>query len=560
MSFLKTRLNFSNNEKKNFVEETATFDAPIEPLDSNKSIQLDQHGNVSEDQVLARDFKARHVSMMAIASAIGTGLIIGSGTAYQKGGAAALFVGYIFTGTILIIVLFSLGEMAAMCPMDKAFSGYCTRFCDKSLGFAAGWNYFFNYALTLASELSAVGIIIQFWRPDLNPGIFVAVFIVVTTAGNFLSVRFYGEVEFWVSVVKLITLAICFITCLVISCGGGPDHTTVGFQYWRHGNAFLQYKLEGGPGRFLGWWACVIQSVFAYAGSECIGIIFGEAPDPRKVVPKATRQVFVRICGVYILGVFLLSIAVSPTNPRFATASHNAGASPFVIAIETSGIRVLPSFVNACLLFFVGGAANSDIYLGSRSLYGLARDGMAPKIFLKLNRFGIPYYGSVFTALFGLLAFMTTSSGASNIFGYLTSAVSVFSLLTWLNVLIAYITFYHATEYQKIPREDIPFRMWFQPYLSYVAIFFICIIIFFNGWDAFVTEWNYREFLTCYVGVFVYVVMILGYKIVYKTKRVTRATAKIYNYVEHVISDDEQIDTRIASITSQMDSSNKENV
>lgn len=517
---------------------------PIDPVTSNKSIAIDQHGNVSEDQVLSRDFKARHVSMMAIASAIGTGLIIGSGTSFQRGGAGSLLIGYSFTGSLLIIVLFSLGELCAMCPMDKAFSGYCTRFCDKSLGFAAGWNYFFNYALTLASELSALGLIIQYWRPDLNAGIFIAVFYVVVVFANYFNAKVYGEIEFWVSVVKLITLAICFITCLVISCGGSPTHKTIGFQYWRNGDAFLEYLRPGATGRFLGFWACAIQSVFAYAGCECIGVIFGEAPDPRKVVPKATKQVFLRICGVYILGIFLLGIAVSPVNPLFATASHNAGGSPFVIAIKTSGIKVLPSFINACLLFFVGGAANSDIYLGSRSLYGLARDGMAPKLFLKLNRFGVPYYGCLFTSLFGLLAFMSCTSGATVIFGYLTSAVSVFSLLTWLNILLSYITFHKATIVQNIPKEDIPFRMWFQPYPAYITMFFLVIIIFFNGYNAFIPNFQYKQFLTSYVGVFVYLAMIFGYKLYYRPKRVTPETARLYNYVENVVVLD-TIDSKI---------------
>ena len=529
--------------KKNFKVGTQEeiVDVDLAPVDSNRSIQIDQHGQVSEDQVLQRDFKSRHVSMMAIASAIGTGLIIGSGTAYQRGGPASLFLGYIFTGSILIVTLFCLGEMAAMCPMDKAFSGYCTRFCDKSLGFAAGWNYFFNYALTLASELSGVGLVIQYWRPDLNPGIFIAVFWVVCLVANWFNVKVYGEAEFWTACVKLITLAICFITCIVISAGGGPNHKTVGFQYWRE-EAFLEYLRPGSTGRFLGWWACVVQSVFAYAGCECIGVIFGEAPDPKKTVPKATRQVFLRICGVYVLGVFLLGIAVSPVSPLLAAGGHNASGSPFVIGMKTASIKVLPSFVNACLLFFVGGAANSDIYLGSRTLYGLARDGMAPKFYLKLNNNGVPYWGCVTTAAFGLLAFMSCTSGAATIFGYLTSAVSVFSLLTWLNILLSYLTFYNATIYQNIPKEDIPFRVWWQPYPAYYGIFFVVIITFFNGYNAFIPTFSYKQFLVSYIGVFVYLAMIFGYKLFYRTERVTRKTARLYNYVENVVSIDSALE------------------
>ncbi|KAG0688319.1 hypothetical protein C6P40_001136 [Pichia californica] len=513
----------------------------INQLHSNQSIQVNQYGQTVEDQVLSRDFKKRQVSMMAVASALGTGLIIGSGTALKRGGPASLFIGYIFTGSLLLVVLFDLGEMAAFSPMDKAISGYCARYCDKALGFAAGWNYFFTYCITLPAELSALGIVIQYWRQDLNPGIFITVFYVVITIINWFPVRIYGETEFWGSAVKLVTLLICFITCIVISAGGDPIHKTIGFQFWNE-HAFMEYLSEGSTGRFLGWWACVVQSVFSYSGSECVGIVFGEAPDPKKVIPSATRQVFLRIGLVYILGVFLMGISVSPVNPLLAAASSsNASASPFVIAMKTAEIKVLPSFINACLLAFIGSAANSDVYLGSRTLYGLARDGMAPKIFLKLNRHGNPYYATCFTTIFGLLAYMNCKSASSTIFGYFSSAISVFGLLTWINIILSYITFYHATVYQQVPREEIPFRMWFQPYSSYFALFFLIIITFFNGYNAFMPAFNYKQFITCYIGIAVYLVMIFGYKLYYKTERVTKENAKLYNHIQTVITLDEEI-------------------
>lgn len=212
--------------------EIEVVNSSIEPISSNKSIIIDQHGHRStEDQVLGRDLKKRHVSMMTVALALGIGLIVGSGTALQRGGPGSLFLGYSFTGALLLIVLFSLGEMAAFAPIDKAFSGYCARFCDKALGFAAGWNYWFHYIIILPAELAAVGIVIHYWRSDLNPGIFITVFYVVVIFINWFDVSVYGEVEFWAYIVKLITLAICFITCIVISAGGGPDHKTIGFEY-----------------------------------------------------------------------------------------------------------------------------------------------------------------------------------------------------------------------------------------------------------------------------------------------------------------------------------------
>lgn len=532
-------------EKSGFKDS----DSKIDKVNSNLTVYIDQDGNRSTcDQLLKRDLKKRHVSMMAIASALGTGLLIGAGTALQRGGPGSLLLGYLFSGSLLLTVLFSLGEMAAFSPMDKAFSGYCTRYCDKALGFAAGWNYWFYYGITLPSELSAVGIVIQYWRPDLNTGIFVTVFLVVVVFVNWFDVRVYGEIEFWVSIVKLLTLAICFVTAIVVSAGGAPNNQSIGFQYWSHGTAFLPYIFPGSKGKFLGWWACVIQSIYAYSGCECIGIVFGEAPDPKKSIPLATKQAFLRIGVVYIIGVLIMGISVSPLNPNLGNGNSNASASPFVIAFQSAKIRVLPSFVNACLLFFIGGSANSDVYLASRSLYGLARDGMAPKIFLKLNKNGNPYWASTVSSLYGLLAYMTTRQGSADIFNYLTSAVSVFGLITWINILLSYITFYHATVAQNVPRDEIPFRMWFQPYPAYAALFFVCVITFFNGYDAFTPKFNYKNFLTSYVGVFVYLFMLIGYKIYAKTERVTKYNARLYNYTENVVSIDDQLASEDISI------------
>ncbi|KAG0689593.1 hypothetical protein C6P40_004799 [Pichia californica] len=480
-----------------------------------------------EEIVLPRAFKPRHVSMLAIASAIGTGLIIGTGTALKRGGPASLFIAYCFTGSIMMIVLMSLGEMAAFSPMDKAFSGYPGRYVDPALGFAAGWNYVFKYSIVLSANLSALGVIIQYWRKDLNVSIFISIFLVLVFVSNWFSVTAYGELEFWCSVVKFIILVICFITCLVITCGGSPTHHTIGFQYWRE-QAFVEYLVEGNTGKFLGFWACVIQSCFSFVGSETVGIVFGEAPNPKKYIPIATKQVLFRIGFFYIFGVFILTLAVSPFNPKLATSGSNAAASPFVIAFKSAHIKVLPDFINASLLFFVGSSANSDLYLTSRSLYGLAKDGLAPKIFGKLNRNGVPFYGCIFTSLFGLLAYMNANESSAVVFGYFTSTVTVFGILNWLNILLAYIGYYKATVVQNVPREDIPFRMWGQPYAAYIATFFTIVITFFNGYNAFVGGFKYKTFITTYIGIAAYIIMIVGYKFIYKTTRVTPETAVLY--------------------------------
>lgn len=262
----------------------------------------------------------------------------------------------------------------------------------------------------------------------------------------------------------------------------------------------------------------VIQSIFGFVGSEMVGIIFGEAPNPKKTIPKASRQVIFRICFFYILVSFVRFSSFSK-NPLLVNANGtNANASPYVIAIKSSGIKVLPSFINACLLIFISSSANTDLYIWSRQIYGLAKDGAAPKIFLKLNRFDVPFIGCSFAAVFGLLAYMNTKESAAEVFGYITSTVSVFGIINWIYILVAYIGYHRSIKAQNIGREEIPFRMWFQPYTSYVTLFLIAIVTIFNGYSAFIISFHYKLFITSYIGIAVNIFLILGYKIFYKTK------------------------------------------
>ncbi|EAZ63776.1 dicarboxylic amino acid permease [Scheffersomyces stipitis CBS 6054] len=467
---------------------------------------------------LSRDINARVLTLLTLGSAIGTGHIIGTGTSLVRGGPASLFIAYCFVGSLLTIVIFSLGEMAAFLPMDKGFSGYVNKYFDKSFGFAAGYNYFLKYAIVLGANMTGFGLVIQYWRPDLNVGIWAAILYVSCIACNFLPVRYYGELEFVLTIAKLLTLVIIYIVCLVITCGGGPSGKTIGFQYWRE-EAFLPYLVQGNTGRFLGWWAAVISSLFGFIGVETAGIFFGEAANPKKTIPKASRQVLIRIGFFYIFGVFLLTLVANPKSPLLVKAGGtSANASPFVIAIKESGIRVLPSFINACLLIFIASSANTDIYICSRQLYGLAKDGEAPKIFLKLTKKRVPWVGCIAGCLLGLLSFMNTKEGAATAFGYITSTVSVFGVMNWIYILLAYYGYNRAIRAQNVPREDIPFRMWFQPYISYVALFLIVIITIFNGYSAFIITFKYKNFITCYVGILANVVLIVGHKLWYKTK------------------------------------------
>ncbi|KAK7417450.1 hypothetical protein QQX98_004570 [Neonectria punicea] len=491
-------------------------------LDGVSSSQEGQTNTVP-NEALRREFKERHISMIAVAGAIGTGLIIGSGTGLVRGGPGSLFIAYSIIGAAVYFIMTAVGEMATMLPMEKGFAGYATRFVDPAVGFATGWNYFLKYGIVLPNNLTAAGIIIQYWRPDLNVGIFIATFTVAIISVNVLHVSFFGEAEFWLSTVKLLVIVMLILTCFVISVGGQPSGEVIGFSYWSNPGAFGSYLVEGSTGRFLGLWACMVQACFAYAGTEVVGVAFGEAPNPRKTIRKAVRQTLWRIVFFYVLGVLILGMAVPYTNEQLIGGTKQktgAAASPFVIAVQLAEIPVLTDVVNGCLLIFVLSAANSDIYIGSRTLFGLAHDNQAPSIFKRTSAKGVPLAGVALVTLFTALAYMNLAKDSAQVFGYLVSLVTVFGTLNWVSVLVSYIQFTRGMKAQGIPRSTMPYKGPLQPYGSYVALAITILVIIFNGYNAFIPHFTVDKFVTSYIGIAIYLLNILAYKIWAKTGRV----------------------------------------
>ncbi|CAI0645905.1 unnamed protein product [Colletotrichum noveboracense] len=489
-------------------------------------------GSPAETGQLKREFKERHVSMIAVAGAIGTGLIIGSGTGLVRGGPASLLIAYSIIGAVVFFIMTAVGEMATMLPSDKGFAGYATRFVDPALGYATGWNYFLKYAIVLPNNLTAAGIIIQYWRPDLNVSIFVTTFTVAIIAVNVLHVSFFGEAEFWMSTVKLLVIIMLVLTCFIISMGGQPSGEVIGFKYWHNPGAFGSYLVDGPTGRFLGFWAAMVQACFAYTGTEVVGVAFGEAPNPRKTIRKAVRQTLWRIVFFYIIGALVLGMSVPYTNDLLiggTKKSTGAAASPFVIAVQLANIPVFPHVVNGCLLIFVISAANSDIYIGSRTLYGLARDGQAPRIFTKTTGAGVPIIGVAATSVFAALAYMNAAKSSSQVFGYLVSLVTVFGTLNWVSVLVSYIQFTRGMQAQGIPRSIMPYRGPLQPYGSYAALLITVLVVFFNGYNAFIQKFTVSTFMTSYIGIAIYVVNIISYKLYAKTQKVGLGTMDLHS-------------------------------
>lgn len=479
---------------------------------------------------LKKALSSRQVSMIALGGALGTGLLIGTGSALKAAGPGAIFVAYSAIGFVVFMVMTALGEVAAFIPLN-GFANYCQRYVDDALGFACGYVYLFKYLILPANQLVAGSLTMQYWvkAERINPGVWVAIFLVVILIINLAGVKFFGEIEFWVSSLKVIT-CLGLILCLwCIALGGGPTHERIGFRYWKNPGAFLEYTqtdfiIPGSKGRFVAFVSVLVTAVFAYLGTELVGITFAETRNPRKSIPKAIRLTFYRIVVFYILSILFLGMCVSPRDPLLMSpdgnsSSASASASPFVIAIRNAEISGLPHVINACILLFVMSAANSDMYVCSRTIYSLAVAGYAPKFFLKTNRLGVPYYGIVLSFLFCLLAFMTVSDDSRVVFNYFVNVVSLTGLLAWSCILIIHIRFMKALKAQGLDRKrDLAYKSPLQPYGSYIALSICVLIVFIKNFTVFINKFDYKNFITGYIVLPVFIIMYFGWKIIYKTK------------------------------------------
>ncbi|KAF9559138.1 dicarboxylic amino acid permease [Agrocybe pediades] len=510
------------NDEKKLAQDYEKTASTVDSYDGSHDAALEEPD--AKDS-LHRGLKARQISMIALGGAVGTGLIIGSGTALRRGGPLGLLLGYSFVGFVCYLVMVSLGEMAAFLPHKKGFAGYATRFVDPALGFALGYNYLMKYLIVTPNNINAAGLVVQYWtRTNPHIAVWMIIFIAFIFAVNLLGVRVFGELEFWFSSIKVIALIGLLLMGIIIDLGGNPHHDRIGFRYWRApdgpmGKYLLDQVHDLPVSIFLGFWATLTNALFAYIGTELIGVTVGEAENPRKNIPIAIRRTFFRILVFYVGGVFVIGLVVPSTDDSLFVATKakaGAAASPFVVATTLVGIKVLNHVINAAILIFVLSAANSDLYIGSRTLYGLAVEGKAPAIFKRVNRMGVPYPSLILCTLFCFLVFLNVSSSSAKVFTWFVNLVSTFGAITWMCISYSHIKFMKALKAQGRSRDDLPYKAPFQPWGSWFALIATLIITFFKGFDTFM-PFKTDTFITSYIAIPVFFLLWGYYKLRHKT-------------------------------------------
>ena len=313
------------------------------------SLERSQDVLVNEDR-LRRSLSARQVQMIAIGGTIGTGLFLGTGKSLATGGPASLLICYSIVGAIVYSTMLALGEMAAFVPVAGSFCTFAGRYVDDAFGFALTWNYWFNDAVSTAADLVALQLLVQYWT-DVFPwyalGIIVWVLIVLA---NIINVRAYGELEYWLSLLKVVTIIIFIILSIAVNAGANNDYGYIGGKFWTVGDA----PFVGGIGGFA---SVFVTASFAYGGTESIAITAGETKDPARTLPKVVRNVFWRILLFYILSALMIGLNIPYNYPNLSTKSSRT--SPFTIAFQMAGSKAAGSFVNAVILTSVVSAGKS---------------------------------------------------------------------------------------------------------------------------------------------------------------------------------------------------------
>ncbi|KAG5989064.1 hypothetical protein E4U54_004459 [Claviceps lovelessii] len=467
---------------------------------------------------LTRTLQGRHLQFIAIGATFGTGLFLGTGQALANSGPASLLLAFVLMGGLVYSVMVALGEMAAYMPVAGAFTVYASRFVDPTLGFAMGWIYWFSWSITYGLELTAAGLIIKLWNDSISIGVWIAVFWVIFTAVNFFPVKHFGEMEMWFSSIKVITVIGFIIFSICVNAGASPQGY-IGFKYYSNPGAFREYLVEGGVGKFVGFWSVLVTAGFSYQGSELVGVGAGETENPRQAIPRAIKSTFWGICTLFVATVFFVGINIPYDNVDLQNGATDGSASPLVIVARLAGVRVLPDIINAVLLTAVLSAASSDIYSSTRILYALADEGLAPAIFKKTNQHGTPYWSVMFCSLLGLLGFLNLSEKGGTVFKWLLNITAVAGFIVWALINVCHLRFMKVLASRGISRSSLPYTAPMQPYLSWIGVFFNILILLTSGFTVFI-QWSTSDFFAAYVSLLLFIVLYVGHKLYFRTKLV----------------------------------------
>ncbi|WP_353422686.1 amino acid permease [Staphylococcus xylosus] len=459
-----------------------------------------------------RGLNSRHISMIAIGGAIGTGLFVATGNVISQAGPGGAILAYLIIGVMLYFLMSSIGELATFYPVSGSFSSYSTRFVDKSLGFTMGWLYWAIWLLVTSVDIIISASVLNYWDTFqfFSPVTWSIIFLCLLFLLNIFSVKAFGETEFWLSLIKVITIII-FIAIGVLTIVGILGGKTYGLSNYTVGEA----PFVGGFSGFLG---VLLVAGFSVGGTEVVAVTAGESSNPDRSMPKAIKQVFWRILLFYVLSIAVISAIIPYTDPLLLNESESVSQSPFTIVFDRVGIAFAASVINAVILTSLLSAANSGIYTTSRMLYSMAEDKQAPRFLAKLNKTTKLPIVALFTTFIIVLAVIILAQFKSDIVFTLLNIIGSLVIVIWAASILAQIRLRLAIKKQnKDPKDVLPYKAPFYPLGPIIVIIALLFLFGGNSFGA-VLAGDIGALFRNIIPIFILVLIYLVHKFIRKTK------------------------------------------
>ncbi|MFF8290311.1 amino acid permease [Streptomyces sp. NPDC016309] len=436
------------------------------------SVQVDKQHDGSEAAESAsgegyqRGLGARQIQMIAIGGAIGTGLFLGAGKAISKAG-PSLILAYAIAGLVIFFIMRALGELLMYRPVSGSFSEYAREFVGPFMGFVTGWTYWLFWVVTGITEVTAAATYMTYWW-NIPQWVSALVFTIILYGANLISVKLFGELEFWFSMIKVTAIIGMILICagiLTIGFSDAADTASV-TMLWSEGGFFP---------KGIGGTLMTLQIVmFAFLAVELVGVTAGESKDPKVTLPKAINTVPWRI-AVFYVGALIMILSVVPWT------HFEPGVSPFVAAFEQMGLGIGAAIVNFVVLTAALSSCNSGMYSTGRMLRDLALNGQGPKVFTKLTKSGTPLVGTTFSAALMLVGVWINYVAPGKAFEYVVSFATISGMWAWIMILVCQIRYRAAVGRGELPESE--FKAPGAPFTSWFALLFIGMVIVMMGID-----------------------------------------------------------------------------
>ena len=412
------------------------------------------------EKELKRGLKSRHIQMIALGGTIGVGLFMGSASTIQWTGPSVMLA-YAISGMFIFLIMRAMGEMLYLEPSTGSFATFGYQYIHPLAGYITAWSNWFQWVIVGMSEIIAVGTYMQYWFPELPTWIPGLIAMLILGAANLISVKSFGEFEFWFALIKIVTIILMIVAGFgLIFFGIGNGGIAIGLSnLWENGGFFT--------GGWSGFFFALSLVVAAYQGVELIGITAGEAENPKKTLTKAIQDIIWRILIFYIGAIFVI-VTVYPWD-QLGTIG-----SPFVATFAKVGITAAAGIINFVVITAAMSGCNSGIYSAGRMLYTLGVNGQGPKFFAKVSHNGVPLFGTIGVLVGLAIGVVLSYIAPENLFVYVYSASVLPGMIPWFVILISQIQF---RKIKGAEMDSHPFKMPFAPYTNYVTIAFLIMVL-----------------------------------------------------------------------------------